>query len=63
MSQQHHNFGTTCRSRACREGWLGRRRTYKCRTCGDKFSLDLLNPMPVAERICRKCRLAGAVPA
>lgn len=43
------------RSRECREGWLGRRRNYKCRICHQPFQLDLLRPLPVKERICRQC--------
>jgi transposase-like protein len=64
MNQQNHNtiFGTTCRSRACREGWLGRRRTYTCRTCGDKFTVDTLNPLPEERRNCLKCRTAVVQP-
>lgn len=42
-------------SRACREGWLGRRRTYRCRKCKDKFRVDTLKPLPLDKRICNKC--------
>ncbi len=46
----------TSRSRQCREGWLGRRRTYKCRQCGAKIHVDTLHPLPVKERICNSCK-------
>jgi rubrerythrin len=44
------------RSRACREGWLGRKRTYRCRICGEKFRVDTLNPLPEDKRMCPVCR-------
>lgn len=43
-----------CRERT--EGWVGRRRTYKCRDCGHKFQVDTLNPLPLKDRICPQCR-------
>ena len=43
------------RSREYVEGWLGRRRWYKCRSCGQKFPVDTLNPLPEADRTCRPC--------
>jgi len=43
------------RSRAYREGWIGRRRTYKCRGCGVKVQVDTLGPMPEKERFCQIC--------
>ena len=44
----------TCRSRECREGWLGRRRHYLCRVCGRDFIHDGLG-MPEKARICMVC--------
>ncbi len=45
------------RSRFAREGgWLGKRRTYKCRMCGDKFQVDTKDPLPLYERKCPKCK-------
>jgi len=41
-------------SRACREGWLGRRRNYKCRACGETFQHDGLQ-LPEKLRVCSKC--------
>lgn len=38
------------------EGWLGRRRIYKCRQCGNKFQVDTLEPLPKLYRICPQCR-------
>jgi hypothetical protein len=48
----------TTRSRAYREGWLGRRRTYRCRTpgCPNKFQVDTRNPLPEKMRVCPDCR-------
>ncbi len=43
----------------CREktqGWLGRRRTYRCRECKAKFQVDTLRPVPVKERRCYVCK-------
>jgi len=45
-----------CRSREYVEGWLGRRRTYKCRKCGEKFRVDAMRPLPTKERICPRCK-------
>lgn len=45
------------RSREYTQGWLGRRRWYKCRNCGEKFQVDTLNALPEAERTCRTCDL------
>jgi hypothetical protein len=47
---------TETRSREYREGWLGRRRTYKCIICTDKFQEDRCGPLPKRERICPYCR-------
>jgi len=46
----------TTKSRAYREGWQGRRRTYRCRECGVKYQVDTLNPIPTKERICPFCQ-------
>jgi hypothetical protein len=48
----------TTRSRAYREGWLGRRRTYKCHTlgCPNKFQVDTRNPLPLKDRFCPECK-------
>lgn len=48
---------TETRSRACREGWLGRRRNYKCCKCGNKFRHDGLQ-LPKDLRICPECRIS-----
>jgi len=44
------------RSRACTEGWLGRKRTYRCRDCKEKFRVDTLKSIPEDKRICPICR-------
>lgn len=50
-------FEVKSRSRAAREGgWLGRRRNYRCRQCGEKFQVDIRDPIPETERICPECR-------
>jgi transposase-like protein len=49
------SFRPTTRCREYREGWLGRRRTYKCRTCGNKFQVDTLGPLPEKLRNCKDC--------
>lgn len=46
---------TTTRCREYREGWLGRRRNYLCRKCGNKFQVDTRNPLPESDRICPSC--------
>ncbi len=43
------------RSRQCKEGWLGRRRTYICHHCGRKFQVDTLEPLPKDRRVCGAC--------
>ena len=48
-------YHPTTRSRDYREGWLGRRRTYKCRTCGEKFQVDTLGPLTEKDRHCHAC--------
>lgn len=45
---------TTTRCREYREGWLGRRRNYLCRVCGDKFQHDGFQ-LPEKARICDTC--------
>jgi len=50
-------FEQGSRSRAAREGgWLGRRRNYKCRQCGDEFQVDTRKPLPEDRRICPDCQ-------
>ena len=49
-------YHPTTRSREYRDGWLGRRRSYKCRACGAKFQVDTLRPLPENERICLICK-------
>lgn len=44
----------TSRSREKLEGWRGRRRTYICRVCRNKFQVDTLEPLKV--RICPNCK-------
>ena len=46
---------TTTRTREYREGWLGRRRNYRCRQCGSKFQVDTRYSLPEKERICPEC--------
>ena len=46
---------TTTRSREYREGWTGRRRTYECRACGEKFQHDG-GQLPLKACICPSCR-------
>lgn len=41
-----------CRER--REGWLGRRRNYLCRKCGQKFQHDG-GRLPERARLCPDC--------
>lgn len=43
-----------CREKT--EGWKGRRRTYKCRECGNKFQVDTLNPLPEKDKLCPTCK-------
>ena len=43
------------RSRACLEGWAGRRRTYQCRICSIKFQHDG-HQLPEKARICQRCQ-------
>ncbi len=45
-----------CRSRRCLEGWIGRRRTYRCQRCKGKFQVDTLNSIPKKERLCPECK-------
>ena len=47
---------TQTRTREYREGWRGRRRTYICRSCGEKFQVDTLTPLPEKQRICGNCK-------
>lgn len=44
------------RTREYREGWLGRRRNYRCRGCGEKFQVDTKSPLPEKDRLCSECR-------
>ncbi len=49
-------FEEGSRSRAAREGgWLGRRRWYKCRKCGERFKVDTREPLPINLRYCNAC--------
>jgi len=48
----------TSRCREKTEGKISRRRTYKCRKCGEKFQEDRLKPLPEAHRICPACQEA-----
>jgi len=43
-----------CRTREYTEGWLGRRRNYICRVCGNKFKHDGYQ-LPEQSRICSVC--------
>ena len=49
----------TTRTKEYRLGKLSRWRIYTCRTCGSRFSRELVNPLPVKERICQICREDG----
>lgn len=35
---------------------MSRRRTYRCRQCGNKFQQDRTSSLPLKERICPMCR-------
>jgi len=43
-------------TREYREGWIGRKRTYHCRSCGYKFRVDTRDPLPEELRLCEICR-------
>jgi len=47
---------TQTRSREYLTGWLGRKRNYKCRACGEKFQHDG-GQLPEKARICLDCRM------
>lgn len=47
---------SNCRSREYREGWIGRRRNYRCRRCGKKYQVDTRDPVPEKLRICPVCQ-------
>lgn len=49
-------YHPTTRRREYREAWLGRRRTYSCRECEEKFQEDRLSPLPEIDRVCPECR-------
>ncbi len=50
-------FEVGSRSRAAHEGgWIGRRRTYRCRGCGAKFQVDTRHPLPEKDRLCPTCQ-------
>lgn len=56
-------FECGSRSRCAREGgWLGRRRTYRCRQCGQKFKVDTPHALPEGARLCSTCRPIGEYP-
>jgi len=44
----------TTRSREYRGGWMGRKRNYICRKCGEKFQHDGFQ-LTEKERICPPC--------
>ena len=46
---------TESRSHEYMTGTLSRRRSYKCRICGESFQLYLLRPLPIKDRVCDKC--------
>jgi len=46
----------TSRCREKIEGWRGRRRTYICLACGDKFQVDTLESLPKGEKLCSHCQ-------
>lgn len=41
--------------REYREGWTGRRSTYKCRNCGNKFQVDTRAALPEHSKYCVDC--------
>jgi len=49
------------KSREYRQGWLGRRRNYVCRECGEGFQVDTLNALPGIDRVCQICRLQTGI--
>jgi hypothetical protein len=42
-------------SREAVSGWKGRRRNYKCHSCGDRFRVDSTLPIPESLRLCPDC--------
>ena len=52
---------TTTSSREYTEGWKGRRRSYHCTECNEKFQVDTLNSLPVIDRVCRLCKLLTSI--
>lgn len=54
-------YHPTTKSRQYTEGWQGRRRTYQCRECLDKFQVDTLKPLAEVNRVCPSCRLVTQV--
>lgn len=44
------------RAREKVEGFIGRRRTYKCTECHQKFQVQTLNPLSEINRVCPKCK-------
>ena len=51
----------TTRSREYVEGWKGRRRSYHCTECNEKFQVDTLNPLPVIDRACSMCKALTSI--
>ena len=49
------------RCREKMEGRIGRYRTYKCRSCGNRFRLFLVEPLTRRYRICPVCREKGVI--
>lgn len=47
----------TTRTREYTGAWLGRRRTYHCTECNEKFQVDTLASLPKIERVCPVCRI------
>lgn len=48
-------YNPTTRCREFIEGWLGRRRQYRCRECGEDFTEDRIKPLAEIDRVCNKC--------
>jgi predicted SprT family Zn-dependent metalloprotease len=47
---------TMSRSNECRLGRTGRRRSYVCRSCGERFTTDFRHTaMPEKDRLCHDC--------
>ena len=51
----------TTRTREYTGAWLGRRRSYHCTECNEKFRVDTLNSLALIDRVCPGCRIRTTV--